>query len=123
MVDVEIGEYLETESAGEPEQDEVAAGAQESLAGRRCLHVRQHYRPGTGLAGAKGHALIFLSEEQKRRHGSSPVSVLRRRACTRPIAHEWHKPAQIRSLAALSELSAKPPLGGDPPSSHRLQPR
>jgi hypothetical protein len=43
-----------------PEQDEVAAGAQELLAGRRCLlHVCEHYRPRDGLAGAKGHALIF----------------------------------------------------------------
>jgi hypothetical protein len=71
VVEVEIGECLETESAGEPEQDEIAAGAQEMLAGRRCLHVRQHYRPGAGLAGAKGHTVIFLSQEQKRRTGSS----------------------------------------------------
>ena len=59
VVEVEIDECLETESAGESEQDEVAAGAQELLAGRRCIHVREHYRPWGGLAGAKGHALIL----------------------------------------------------------------
>ena len=48
VVKVEIDECLETESAGESEQDEVAAGAQELLAGRRCLHVRKHYRPRGG---------------------------------------------------------------------------
>jgi hypothetical protein len=31
--------------------------------------------PGAGLAGAKGHALTLVSQEQKRRNGSSPVSV------------------------------------------------
>jgi hypothetical protein len=56
VVEVEINECLETESAGESEQDEAAAGAQELLAGRRCLHMREHYRPGVGLARAKGHA-------------------------------------------------------------------
>jgi hypothetical protein len=60
VMEVEIDESLETESAGESEQDEVAAGAQEVLAGRRwLLHVCEHYRPRGGLAGAKGHAMIF----------------------------------------------------------------
>ena len=48
MVKVEIGECLETESASEPEQDEVAACAQELLAGRRCLHVRHTTGRGRG---------------------------------------------------------------------------
>jgi len=79
-VEVEINEGLETESAGESEQDELAAGAQELLAGRRCSHGANTTGTGAGLAGAKGHALILLSEEQKRRNGSSPVSVLLRRS-------------------------------------------
>jgi hypothetical protein len=44
VMKIKIGECLQTESAGEPEQDEVAAGAQELLASRGCLHVCQHYR-------------------------------------------------------------------------------
>ena len=66
VVEVETDECLETESAGESEQDEVAAGAQELLASRKCLHVREHYRPGAGLAGAKGHALIFRLRSHER---------------------------------------------------------
>ena len=59
VVEVEIGECLETESAGESEQDEVAAGAQELLAGRRCLHVRQHYRPRSGAGRCQRSCVDF----------------------------------------------------------------
>ena len=68
MVEVEIGECLETESAGESEQDEVAAGAQELLAGRRCLHVRQHYRPRSGAGRCQRSCVDFAvsrAEETK----------------------------------------------------------
>jgi hypothetical protein len=45
MLNVDIGECPEAESARESEQDEGASGAQEFLAGRRRLHVREHYGP------------------------------------------------------------------------------
>ena len=68
MVEVEIGDSLEAESAGESEQDEVAAAAQELLAGRRCLHARQHYRPRSGAGRCQRSCVDFAvsrAEETK----------------------------------------------------------
>ena len=76
VVEVEIDQCLETESAGESEQDKVAAEAQELLAGRRCLHVREHYRPAVGLAGAKGHAKMIAAVRRMSR--TMPTASLRR---------------------------------------------
>jgi hypothetical protein len=78
VVEVEIGECVETESAGEFERDEVAADAQKLLAGRRCLHVHQHYGSRGDAGRCQSSCVTLLSQEQKRRKWVVAGVLLRR---------------------------------------------